>query len=179
MAFGSYIRKKREEAGMTLTDFARRIDISPAYWSRIEREMEKAPKDDLIERPRRPRAGLDELFIEASRLPPDMQRDVAGVVHAYRKLKPEDRFGLPSRHLLPPQPGTGGRFSRATSVAACVARDVRQQLARRRPRARARSGRLTWVRACGSTTSPIDLDWSTDARGHGRSRQPGAGCLRA
>ena len=30
MAFGTYIRKKREEAGLSLTDFARRIDISPA-----------------------------------------------------------------------------------------------------------------------------------------------------
>jgi hypothetical protein len=30
---------------------------------------------------------LDEVFIEASRLPPDMQRDVRGVVQAYRKFK--------------------------------------------------------------------------------------------
>ena len=48
MAFGDFIRQKREEAGIPLNDFARRIDISPAYWSRIERNMEKPPKDDLI-----------------------------------------------------------------------------------------------------------------------------------
>ena len=30
---------------------------------------------------------LDEVFLEAKRLPPDMQQDVRGVVHAYRKLK--------------------------------------------------------------------------------------------
>jgi HTH-type transcriptional regulator, competence development regulator len=92
MAFGTYIRKMREEAGLSLTDFARRIDISPAYWSRIEREMEKAPKDDLIVKAAEVlNLDIDAPFIEASRLPPDMQRDVAGVVHAYRKLKPGDR----------------------------------------------------------------------------------------
>jgi transcriptional regulator with XRE-family HTH domain len=88
MAFGSYIRRKREEAGIPLREFAQRIEISPAYWSRIEREMEKAPKDDLM---RKAAAvldlDLDEVFIEASRLPPDMQRDVRGVVNAYRKFK--------------------------------------------------------------------------------------------
>jgi transcriptional regulator with XRE-family HTH domain len=88
MAFGRYIRRKREAAGIPLRDFAQRIDMSPAYWSRIEREMEKAPKDDLIKKAARVLGlGLDEVFIEASRLPPDMQRDVRGVVQAYRKFK--------------------------------------------------------------------------------------------
>ena len=87
MAFGNYIRRKREDAGIPLREFAQRIDISPAYWSRIEREMEKPPKDDLIERAARVLGlDLDEVFVEASRLPPDMQRDMAGVVRAYRKL---------------------------------------------------------------------------------------------
>jgi transcriptional regulator with XRE-family HTH domain len=88
MAFGSYIRRKREDAGIPLRDFAQKINISPAYWSRIEREMEKAPKDELMQNAARVLGlDLDEVFIEASRLPPDMQRDVRGVVHAYRKLK--------------------------------------------------------------------------------------------
>jgi HTH-type transcriptional regulator, competence development regulator len=88
MAFGRYIRRKREEAGIPLRDLAQRIDISPAYWSRIEREMEKAPRDDLMEKAAHV-LGLDpdEVFIEASRLPPDMQRDVRGVVQAYRRHK--------------------------------------------------------------------------------------------
>jgi transcriptional regulator with XRE-family HTH domain len=92
MGFGSYIRRKREEAGIPLRDFAQRINISPAYWSRIEREMEKPPKDELMENAARVLGlDLDEVFIEASRLPPDMQRDVRGVVHAYRKRpKSED-----------------------------------------------------------------------------------------
>ncbi len=86
MGFGAYIREKREAAGIALNDFARQLDISPAYWSRIEREMEKAPKDNLITNAAR-LLGLevDEAFIEASRLPPDMQQDVRAVVQAFRK----------------------------------------------------------------------------------------------
>jgi transcriptional regulator with XRE-family HTH domain len=88
MAFCSYIRKKREEAGLPLRILAQKIDISPAYWSRIEREMEKAPKNELMERAAQVLGlDLDEVFIEASRLPPDMQRDVRGVVQAYRKFQ--------------------------------------------------------------------------------------------
>jgi HTH-type transcriptional regulator, competence development regulator len=88
MAFGSYIRRKREAAGMPLRELAQRIDISPAYWSRIEREMEKPPKNELMEKAARALGlDLDEVFVEASRLPPDMQKDVAGVVQAYRKFQ--------------------------------------------------------------------------------------------
>ena len=85
MPFGLYIRRYREEAGFTLTDFARRIGISPAYWSRIEREWEKPPKDALINKSIQ-LLGLDpdEAYIQASRLPPDMQEDLRMVVKAYR-----------------------------------------------------------------------------------------------
>jgi HTH-type transcriptional regulator, competence development regulator len=85
--FGTYVRTKREEAGMTLTEFARQLEISPAYWSRIETGRENPPKDDLIKKAATI-LGLseDELFIEASRLPPDMQEEVAEVVRLYRSL---------------------------------------------------------------------------------------------
>ena len=48
MAFGAYIRQKREAKGIQMNDFARQLDISPAYWSRIERDIEKPPKDELM-----------------------------------------------------------------------------------------------------------------------------------
>ena len=69
--FGTYVRTKREEVGMTLTEFARQLEISPAYWSRIETGRENPPKDELIKKAATI-LGLseDELFIEASRLPP-------------------------------------------------------------------------------------------------------------
>lgn len=86
MSFGAFIRKKREEQGIQMNDFARQLGISPAYWSRIERDMEKPPKDELI----RTAAEIlsidsDDAFVEASRLPPDMREDVAGVVRMYRR----------------------------------------------------------------------------------------------
>jgi len=87
--FGSYVRKKREEADIKLTEFARRLEISPAYWSRIENDKENPPKDELIEKA----AAIlgipaDELFSEASRLPPDMKQDVANIIRMYRQRKP-------------------------------------------------------------------------------------------
>jgi transcriptional regulator with XRE-family HTH domain len=42
------LRRQREERGMTLTELARRVEISIAYLSRIERERENPPPDYLI-----------------------------------------------------------------------------------------------------------------------------------
>jgi transcriptional regulator with XRE-family HTH domain len=88
MAFGKWIRSEREQAGISLKDFAKAIDISQAYWSRIERGLELAPKDSLIVAACE-RLGLptDQAFIEAQRLPPDMQADIAAAVSAYRDFK--------------------------------------------------------------------------------------------
>ena len=73
---------------MPLNGFARSIDISPAYWSRIERGLEKAPKDELIIAACE-KLGLDtdRAFIEAERLPPDVQDDIAVAISAYRRFK--------------------------------------------------------------------------------------------
>jgi transcriptional regulator with XRE-family HTH domain len=88
MGFGTWIRTEREKANITLNDFARRLEISPAYWSRIEREMEKAPKDELIERACAVLGlSVDKAFIEARRLPPDIQKDLLTAVRAYREFK--------------------------------------------------------------------------------------------
>lgn len=86
MPFGAYIRKKREEKEIQLNDFAKQLGISPAYWSRIEREMENAPKDELI-RKAAENLGLnvDDAFVEARRLPPDMRDNVGDVVRMYRR----------------------------------------------------------------------------------------------
>lgn len=86
MPFGDFIRQKREEADIPLNDFARRIGISPAYWSRIERNMEKPPKDDLITKAAQELdLDLDEVFVQANRLPPELQKNLGDVVLAYRK----------------------------------------------------------------------------------------------
>jgi len=88
MAFGPWIRSEREQAGISLKDFARSIDISTAYWSRIERGLELAPKDSLIIAACE-RLGLqtDRAFVEARRLPPDMQSDLELAISVYREFK--------------------------------------------------------------------------------------------
>jgi len=71
-----------------LNDLAERLEISPAYWSRIERDHENPPRDELIERAAAILGvQVDELFVEAQRLPPDMRRDIGRVVLAYRRLR--------------------------------------------------------------------------------------------
>lgn len=88
MAFGLGIRARRTAMGIGLNEFCERLEISPAYWSRIERELEKPPRDDLIERAAAILGvPLDELFVEAQRLPPDMRRDIGKVVVAYRRMR--------------------------------------------------------------------------------------------
>lgn len=86
MSFGAFIRQKREAKGIQMNDFAAQLKLSPAYWSRVERDKENPPKDELI----RKAAEIlgenpDEAFIEASRLPPDMREDVGDIVRMYRK----------------------------------------------------------------------------------------------
>ena len=86
MGFGTFIREKRERANVPMNEFARSLGISPAYWSRIERDIEKPPKDELI-RKAAELLGIaaDDAFVEASRLPPDMREDVGNLVRMYRK----------------------------------------------------------------------------------------------
>lgn len=88
MSFGSMVREKRQALAISLNDFSERLGVSPAYWSRIERDQEKPPRDDLIEKAAAILGvRLDDLFVEAERLPPDMRKDMAKVVQAYRRLR--------------------------------------------------------------------------------------------
>ena len=86
MGFGTFIRQEREQAGVTMNKFARSLSVSPAYWSRVEREIERPPRDELILKAAEA-LGLnpDDAFIQADRLPPDMQKDISTVVRLYRK----------------------------------------------------------------------------------------------
>ena len=88
MSFGSILRERRIALDIGLMDMAERLKISTPYWSRIERDMESPPRDELIERAAAILGiPMDALFIEAKRLPPDMRDDIRTVVTAYRRLR--------------------------------------------------------------------------------------------
>jgi transcriptional regulator with XRE-family HTH domain len=88
MSFGASVRARRITEGIGLNDFAERIGVSPAYWSRVEREQENPPRDEFVERAAAILGvRLDDLFIEAGRLPPDMREDLKQVVQAYRRRR--------------------------------------------------------------------------------------------
>ena len=86
MAFGRYIRREREGREMTLTELARRVDVSIAYLSRIERERENPPPDRLVSALARALAlPPDTLFAAARRLPPDLRARTEDVIAVYRQ----------------------------------------------------------------------------------------------
>ena len=88
MAFGDLVRGRRTALAIGLNDMAERLGISPGYWSRIERNLDRPPSDEVVERAAAILGiPLDELFVEAQRLPPDMRKDMGGVVLAYRRLR--------------------------------------------------------------------------------------------
>ena len=86
MTYGTYIRRLREARGLSLNSFAQSIGISAAYWSRIEREQEKPPKDRLIEAAALVlEANSDEAYIRAGRLPPDLREHLGDIVAMWRR----------------------------------------------------------------------------------------------
>jgi transcriptional regulator with XRE-family HTH domain len=101
VGFGARVRAKRVSEGISLKDFAERINLSVGYWSRIERELENPPRDQYIERTA---AVLgfrsDDLFVEARRLPPDMREDLSEVVRIYRAKRQEWVMRLNAAKLL-------------------------------------------------------------------------------
>lgn len=88
MSFGSVIRERRIALNIGLVDMSERLGISAPYLSRIERGLESPPRDELIERAAAILGvQMDDLFVQARRLPPDMRDDMEKVVRAYRRLR--------------------------------------------------------------------------------------------
>lgn len=86
ISFGALVRARRERAGIPLNAFARDLGMSPAYLSRIERDIEKPPKDNwLLLVADKLNISCDEVFVAAGRLPPDMQGNLAEVVRIFRE----------------------------------------------------------------------------------------------
>lgn len=88
MAFGDMVRARRIELGIGMNEMAGRLGLSPGYWSRVERNLDPPPSDEVVERTAAILGiPLDQVFVEAQRLPPDMRRDIGQVVFAYRRMR--------------------------------------------------------------------------------------------
>lgn len=87
MGFGAFIRERRNERGLTLLDVAAKVEVSVPYLSRIERDRENPPRDELIRR-LADVLGIpeDEAFAAARRLPPDLQGRASEVFALYRRF---------------------------------------------------------------------------------------------
>jgi len=93
-SFGGYVRARRLAANLSLKEFAKRLAVSPAYWSCVETNKEKPPVSALIARAAEILGEeSDAYFIRARRLPPEMTEPqaLATVISHYR------RYGKPRR----------------------------------------------------------------------------------
>jgi len=86
--FGALIKGLRLKKGMSLREFARRIEVSPAYVSRIERGRDNPPSVEILER-MEDALGVDRgtLLAEAGKLPSDFV-DVFTESDANREMMP-------------------------------------------------------------------------------------------
>lgn len=86
-SFGAFVREHRNKRGLTLLDVAAALEISIPYLSRIERDREKVPRDEVIRRIAKIlHVSQDEAFAAARRLPPDLQGRAAEVFALYRRF---------------------------------------------------------------------------------------------
>ena len=78
-SFGETIREMREAQEMGLRVAASRLEISPAYLSRIERGRERPPKPELVKRMATLFGGDPDLLF---RLADSTDPDLAGYIHS-------------------------------------------------------------------------------------------------
>ena len=50
MVFGEFIKEKRQNKGITLSAFADKVGIAPAYMSDIEKSKRNAPTQEILEK---------------------------------------------------------------------------------------------------------------------------------
>lgn len=99
MTFGCEIRRRREAAGLSLRRMAERIDVSPAYLSRVERGL-VPPSEVLLRAAARVlRADAEELLLLGGRIPASWRKAIVGApartVEILRQALP-DCTGEPS-----------------------------------------------------------------------------------
>ena len=87
MSFGSLLRAKRNERGLTLEAVAVGIGVSLPRLSRIERDREEPPQDETIHLLAAIIGGsAEDLLAEAKRPPPVLKEQAGQVFAAYRRI---------------------------------------------------------------------------------------------
>jgi DNA-binding XRE family transcriptional regulator len=102
VGFGRYIRQLRTAKGITLRDFARRLDVSPTYVSQIEQDRFDPPAEErIIGMARILDLDADELLARAGRVADDLPkiirqhpREMAVFLRTAKGLSAEEIEGL-------------------------------------------------------------------------------------
>lgn len=71
---GEHLREKRQARGLGLREMARRIEYTPSYLSKVERDKEKPSEELLVLLARHLGESSDELLLLAGRVPSDIAR---------------------------------------------------------------------------------------------------------
>jgi transcriptional regulator with XRE-family HTH domain len=75
MAFGKTVRRLRQSQGLSIAEFAKKVDISPTYLAPIEREVFPPPAEEKILRIARALGeNPDVLLAQAGRVATDLQK---------------------------------------------------------------------------------------------------------
>lgn len=76
-SFGEQIRRRREELGITLRAAAAKLDVSPAYLSRLERDQETPTPERVQQIATLLEVPVDALFTAAQQVAPELSKYVA------------------------------------------------------------------------------------------------------
>jgi len=87
MSFGAFLRARRNERGMSLEEVALQVGLSVPRLSRIERDRESPPSDEVVEKLAEI-IGIpaDDLLAEAKQPPLNLEDQPAPAFTAYRRL---------------------------------------------------------------------------------------------
>jgi transcriptional regulator with XRE-family HTH domain len=95
--FGQTLRRLRESAGISLRAFAKMVERTPTYISKIERDDLLPPAEEVIkEMARILRQDFDDMLSLAGRIPPDLPeiilkqpKEMALMLRTAKRLTPE------------------------------------------------------------------------------------------
>lgn len=92
--FGRYIREKRSRRGFTLSQVAKRLEISTNYVSQMERGVRPATDDLVVSFAKLYNIDLDELFWMSGKVPVGVRKLIVNDANLQNALSYIRKFGL-------------------------------------------------------------------------------------